>query len=365
MSEKKYWLWLTRIKGIGLKKIQYLLTYHTSPKGLFYMERASLKPCFEHPLFRKGDQEAFFKSRDLKKLIGYERRLEALGIGYTTIEELDYPSSLLELYDPPKVLYYRGNFKRHALSIGVVGARKCTAYGRKVAESFGYDLARAGVNVVSGLASGIDGASHLGALKAGGFTTAVLGCGINVCYPKEHLRLMHEISEKGCLISEYGLDVQPKAGFFPMRNRIISGLSQGVLVVEAKKRSGSLITVDAALEGGKDIFSVPGDVLSSSNIGSNNLIKLGAKIVFRAEDILEEYTFIQSGGKKIESRKMAVLEEKEQQVYNLIGMVPLALDELIVMAKMEVAELKYILTKLEIKELIRQLPASQYIKNYE
>lgn len=363
MEDRKYWLWFTRIEGIGLKKLYMLLENNKTPKELFYMEGIKLKKYFQNPVFKDGDQERFFKSRNIRYLLGYEKRLEALGIGYSTIEDKDYPSSLLELYDPPMVLYYIGDFKSHSLSISVVGARKCTAYGRKVAEAFGYNLAKAGVNVISGLARGIDSEAHKGALKAGGFTTAILGCGINICYPREHIKLMQDISKIGCIISEYGLDVPPRPGLFPMRNRIISGLSQGVLVVEAKKKSGSLITVDAALEGGKDIFAIPGDVLGRSNEGSNNLIKLGAKVVFTTKDILEEYLPIGKEWEIYGKNEVVGLEGEERRVYDNIGITPIGAEELMVLTGIRIEILKYILLKLEIKEVVLQLPGSKYIKN--
>jgi len=172
------------------------------------------------------------------------------------------------------------------------------------------------------MALGIDGFSHRGALKSGGHTTAVLGCGINVCYPKSHLSLMKEIIQKGCVVSEYGLDFPPMKAYFPMRNRIISALSDGLLLVEAKEKSGSLITVDYALEYGKDVFAVPGDVLGRSNSGSNNLVKLGAKPVFEVQDILEEYSIYSSNKQNNQDKIEKILEEKEKIVYSCISLAP-------------------------------------------
>lgn len=365
--DKKYWLWLTRIPGFGIKKQRCLLGVCNSPRELFYMESNVLEACFKNPLFKGKDIQRFYESRNPSSLIGYERRLEALGVEYVTIEDDNYPKMLKSLFDPPYVLYYRGTLKEHPLSIGVVGSRKCTAYGRKVAERFGYDLAGEGVNVVSGLARGIDTYSHRGAIDAGGFTTAVLGCGINICYPKENVHVMKEIIRKGCVISEYGLDVHPQKGYFPMRNRLISGLSQGVLLVEAKSKSGSLITVDCALEAGKDVFAIPGDVLGGSNEGSNNIIRLGGKPVFDVEDILEEYGLHNEmeGDPAVDVReqmRIALLDEEERRVYELLGQIPIFIDELSTVTGESMGVLQFILTKLEIKEMAIQLPGKHYIK---
>lgn len=367
--DRKYWLWLTRIEGIGIKKQKLLIDFCKDPKKLFYMEGKALQECFSHPLFRENDVVSFNQSRDEIRLIDYEKRLEALGIGYVTIEEAHYPRLLKNLYDPPFLLYYRGILKEHPLSMGVVGSRKCTAYGRKVAEKFAFNLAAEGVNVVSGLARGIDSYSHRGALDAGGFTTAILGCGINICYPKENVNIMKEIIQKGCIISEYGLDIPPKQGFFPMRNRLISGLSNGVLLIEARKRSGSLITVDCALDAGKDVFAVPGDVLGTSNEGSNNIIRLGGKAVFTVEDIMEEYyektKEFYTENKDVsmsEQLKLSLLDDDETLVYEQLGQMPVFIDELLNMTGRTMSGLQFILTKLEIKDMVVQLPGKHYIR---
>lgn len=366
--DRKYWLWLTRIIGIGIKKQKCLLNVSSSPRELFYMDSKMLEACFKNPLFRSEDVKHFYESRNPSTLIGYERRLEALGVAYVTIDEELYPKALKSLFDPPYVLYYRGVLREHPLSIGVVGSRKCTAYGRKVAEQFGYDLAGNGVNVISGLARGIDTYSHRGALDASGFTTAVLGCGINICYPKENANVMKEIIRNGCVISEYGLDVHPKRGYFPMRNRLISGLSQGVLLIEAKRKSGSLITVDCALEAGRDVFAVPGDVLGGSNEGSNNIIRLGGKPVFDVEDILEEYNTscdVSGANDDVDLRvqmKIAQLDEDERIIYELLGQIPIFIDELVTVTGQNMGLLQFTLTKLEIKEMAIQLPGKHYIK---
>lgn len=348
-----------------------LLAFCADPKALFYMSREELDILFENRLFTAKNVKIFCESRNIESILSYERRLKALGIKYVTIEDIDYPEQLMSLYDPPYILYYFGTLPTQRLSIGVVGSRKCTAYGRKVAEQFGEALGRADVNVVSGLARGIDTYSHTGALKANGFTTAVLGAGINVCYPKENLKLMKEIAQRGCVISEYGLDVEPRAGNFPRRNRIISGLSNGLLLVEARKKSGSLITVDCALESGKDVFAIPGDVLGGSNQGSNNVIRMGAKPVFSVEDILEEFKGsywhekldgLESSG-VIDPLGLYNLEEDEKAILVTLGAVPVHIEEIEKVVRLDVPSLQFALTKLELKDLILQLPGKHFIRN--
>ena len=364
MKDRDYWLWLTRIPNIGVRKIAALLNYQKSPKGLFEAPRSDIKQIMENSVFAPGDFDNFIASRDIKKLGDYVLKLEAYGVGFVTVEDEHYPDELYRLYEPIYVLYYRGVFLKHKLNIAMVGSRKCTAYGRKVAERFGEGLAKHGVNVISGMATGIDSHSHMGALKGEGFTTAVLGCGINVCYPKHNHDLMRQIVRQGCVISEYGLDVQPLPGLFPMRNRIIAALSQGIVLVEAKEKSGSLITMDYALNYGKDVFAIPGDVLGRTNSGSNNIIRLGAKPVFEVKDILEEYSIYSNNEGNCLPTLEIILEEKEKIVYSCISLSPIFIDEIARATTLKMNELQFILTKLEIKGAVIQLPNKHYIRDY-
>lgn len=205
--------------------------------------------------------------------------------------EKNYPKQLLHIYNPPKKIFILGNEKiLNEFSIAIVGTRKCTKYGEEIAKSLSYNLAKYGINIISGMAKGIDTAAHIGTMIAKGKTIAVLGGGFNNIYPKENTKLLKEIIEKGgTVITEYEEDIKPLPENFPKRNRIISGLSQGVVVVEARKRSGSLITADFALEEGKEVFAIPGDVNKETSKGCNMLIKEGAKLTENVKDILEEY----------------------------------------------------------------------------
>lgn len=205
-----------------------------------------------------------------------------------TMENKKYPILLKQIYDPPKCLYVMGNIEiLNNPSIAIVGCREATEYGKKAATYFSYNLAKQNVTIVSGLARGIDSYSHIGALKANGKTIAVIGSGLDIIYPKENEQLAKKIVEQGgAIISEYPLGTRPQKEHFPARNRIISGISQATLVIEAKEKSGSLITADFAMEQGKDVYSVPGNINSKNSVGTNNLIKDGAIPVSKFSDIL-------------------------------------------------------------------------------
>jgi len=232
------------------------------------------------------------------------------GIEVISIMSELYPPLLKETADAPAVLFYKGDIVRCINCISVIGSRKATAYGLKAAEDISAELSRKGACIVSGLARGIDSKAHKAAIKANGSTCAIIGCGIDVVYPPENEMLYREISANGVIISEYAPGIPPLPQNFPARNRIISGISQGIVVIEAGKESGTLITVDFALEQGRDVFAVPGNIYSLKSIGTNNLIKEGAKMVMDAEDIAEEYDFLKSKS-KISGLREYIIESLE------------------------------------------------------
>jgi len=203
----------------------------------------------------------------------------------------NYPQKLKNIYDPPLVLYVKGNENiLNEFSLGIIGCRACTKYGENISKKFAVELQKYNVNIISGLAKGIDSFSHIGCLEGNGKTIAVVGTGLDIVYPKENEKLANKILENGgAIISEYIVGTKPEKEHFPARNRIISGLSDGIVVVEAKERSGTFITVDFALEQGKNVFAIPGNILSQTSKGTNELIKQGAKMVTTVEDIIEEY----------------------------------------------------------------------------
>lgn len=273
----------------------------------------------------------------------------------------DYPKNLKNIYDPPVVLYIKGEIlPEDDLGVAIVGSRLASFYGLQQAERLGFELALRGITVTSGLARGIDSSAHKGALKAKGRTLAVLGSGILNIYPEEHAVLADEISKSGAVISEFPMKTIPHRGHFPKRNRIISGLSLGVVVVEAARRSGALITADSAMDQGRDVFALPGKVDSVTSVGTNKLIKQGAKLVASVEDIIEELNL----PGKVEAKKiLPKLDKTQTLVYNLLSSEPNHIDGLQRLTNMNITELSRILLDMEIKKFIRQLPGKNFVKN--
>lgn len=288
MENKKYWIWLSRITGLGSVRKSKLLEIFKQPEAIWnlsYEDIVNIEGFGE-----KITNEILDKKyrKDLEKYIEY---MEKYKIDIITIHDKEYPNKLKNIYDPPVVLFTKGNKDiLNNVSIGIVGCRECSQYGINVTQKISYELAKENITIISGMAKGIDSYAHIGCLKAEGNTVAVLGSGLDRIYPKENMKLYNDILSKGGLIlSEYIIGTKPDKMNFPARNRIISGLSDGIVVVEAKEKSGTLITVDFALEQGKDIFVVPGNITSQNSIGTNELIKQGAKCITSIQDIIEEY----------------------------------------------------------------------------
>lgn len=306
------------------------------------------------------------KLRLEKQLINPEliaKELRQKGIGVITRENAQYPDLLRHIANAPCILYYCGRLSLlNKTSLAVVGSRRATAYGLSQARHLSAELAKHGLVITSGMARGIDTAAHQGALEGGGDTIAVLGCGLDVPYPRENSGLLQRIKEKGLVISEYPPGTAPLNYNFPIRNRIISGISQAVFVVEAQARSGTLITCDFALEQGKDIFALPGPVTNPNSIGTLRLIQNGAKLVIHSGDILEEmgYGIIES----LFSRKDEItrsISSKEKAVLDKIGWEPVHIDSLLSDAA-SAAQIYQDLLVLEIKGLVKQLPGKYYTK---
>lgn len=288
MANLKYFLWLTTRKGLRPGEVGALLSYFGTPEALYFA------PEEEYDLLGlpQGKKAALLD----KKLDGAERILadcEALGIQIMTLQDADYPERLAQLADPPVVLYWKGKplHVDDKLTVGVVGTRSCTPYGIDLASRLGLELARRSVTLVSGMAQGIDAAGIRGALKGGGNIVSVLGNGIDVVYPKDHRWLYEDVAAAGTLVSEYPPGTEPASHHFPVRNRILSGLSMGVAVVEAGLPSGAIITARLALEQNREVFAFPGPVGATASLGCNKLIQAGeAKLVLSAADILTEFS---------------------------------------------------------------------------
>lgn len=286
MEDIEYWIWLSRIEGLNPKFLNDLLEKYKNPKIIWSKTKEELIVDEIKEKYVNEITNSIYRE-NLDKYLKY---MNENSIEIITIKDKEYPDKLKVIYDPPVVLYIKGNKKiLNEKSMAIVGCRQCTKYGENVAKKLSYNLSLNNINVISGLAKGIDSFAHKGSLFAKGKTIAVVGCGLDRVYPEENKVLFNEIIKtNGAIISEYIIGTKPLAKNFPKRNRIISGLASGVIVVEAREKSGTLMTVDFALEQGKTIYAVPGNIDNLNSYGTNELIKQGAKIVTRMQDILED-----------------------------------------------------------------------------
>jgi len=293
-------------------------------------------------------------------------RLEKAGVKVYTWDDPEYPARLKEIDDKPPVLYVRGELTPDdEVAVAVVGTRKATPYGRQAAEHFATDLAANGVTVVSGLARGIDAVAHRAAMAAGGRTIAVLACGLDIVYPPEHARLAKEITEHGALVSDYPLGMQPRSEFFPRRNRILSAVSLGVLVVEGGEASGALLTARYALEQNREVFAVPGSVYSATHRGANKLIRDGeAKLVSSTGDILEELN-LTIVTQQIELREVTPADPTEAKLLKVLSNQPSHIDDVQRASGLPIASVSSALAVLELKGMVRQVGPMSFVRARE
>lgn len=362
-------IWFNDIPGVGMKMRRYLRKAFKNIEAVYKADEKHLREIIDSEELI----HSILESKRLKEYEQYLERLERCGIKVIYPEHEYYPEKLMNIYDPPDILYVRGimwdkihiyNNRTENNSIAVVGSRNPDIYGKEVAYKFAYELASNNVTIISGLARGIDSQAHRGAIDVGGYTIAVLGCGINISYPQENQGLYYDIEKTGAIISEYGLDIAPRPGFFPMRNRIISGLSDGVLVVEAQKKSGSLITADCALEQGKQVYAIPGRIYDKRCEGSNNLIMQGAACVTKPYDILDDMnigginTMNVAVGDEVTKNLLAPMEKK---VYSCLGLEPMYIDDIIQSCGIGITNAISTLYELEEKGMIKQPVRGYYI----
>ncbi len=363
MSSYREWIILSKISYLGPKRCRQLVEYFGSPKRLL---SASSKSLLRVPGMGEKIVSSITQERERIDADEDLKSIDRLGIHLLSFQDDKYPQNLLHTFNPPSFLYIRGNFKeRDRDAVAMVGTRRATTYGKMMVRKLARDLAKEGLTIVSGMARGVDTAAHLGALEAGGRTVAVLGCGVDVVYPPENRKLMTDIMESGAVISEFPLGTPPEGINFPRRNRIISGLSKGVVVVEAPLRSGALITADFALEEGREVFAVPGNINSPYSQGTNRLIKQGAKLVEDAQDILEELDLSPLGEikKREESAKGKLsLSLEEEKILDLLGGQPSHIDLLVQKSSLPASRVAEVLMRLEIKGLVRQLAGQQFVK---
>lgn len=359
------WMRLHLTPGIGPRILEQLLERFETPRAVLEASGAALLDVKD-----VGPKLSAAISRSRSSAEANEEIALAaeLGVSLRIRDSSDYPTGLSKIPDPPPVLYVKGTYEpRDELAIAIVGSRQCTMYGKQQAEKLASALARAGITIVSGLARGIDACAHRGALKAGGRTIAVCATGLAEVYPPEHADLADEISHAGSLISESPLRRGTMKGIFPQRNRLISGLSLGVIVIEANRGSGSLHTARHAMEQGREVFAIPGRIDSLASQGCHDLIRDGATLVRGPEDILESLGPLikpvqTSVDEAVHTPRELLLNDQEREVLNLVSSEPQHIDEIVRGCQLEAARVIATLTVLEMKRLVRRLPGSLLVR---
>lgn len=371
-KEHREWLALTLVPGVGTTHFIRLLARFREPSHILNASEAALREVVGPKLAQRITQY-----RDVVDLEHQEREMAHYDAQVITLNDTEYPLRLGEIYDPPLVLFVRGELQtRDENSVAIVGTRRATPYGLRMAEKLGRELGARGITVISGMASGIDSAAHRGAMEAGGRTIAVLGCGVDVVYPPENADLMHEIIDQGCILSQFSMGAKPSKGHFPHRNRIISGMSAGTVVVQAPLKSGALITAHTALEQGREVFAVPGEVGSINSQGPHSLLRDGAKIAETVEDILLELDFPddvvvqpQLAGKRTSAENEAEKATQnvpdaeagiEKDVLSVISRDGSYVDEIAAASRVSISEALSTLTLLELKGLVRQYSGKRF-----
>jgi DNA processing protein len=358
VNNREYWLALSCIEGLSPSLLISLIRHFRTVEALCRAHRSEILQLqgFSDELAGRV-QDATSSPLHLSIL----KALEKHQLSYLTYDDALYPSFLRHTHDPPAVIYYEGHlYKEDMNSIAIVGARKATAYGKSVARRLACDLARSGITVISGMARGIDSWAHRGALDGGGRTIAVLGCGIDQTYPPENRGLRKDIVSNGAVISEYPPGILPQKYYFPARNRIIAGMTLGTVVVEAGLKSGSLITADFAMQSGRDVFAVPGSIMSDENRGGHALLKDGAKLVEGVDDILEELGFAVTRERKKE--ELPDLSDTGRKILACLGREAKTAPAIIELSGIEPQVVMAELTMLEIKGCIIRGPGNCFVR---
>ena len=361
--EKEYLYWLFQIPGMGAVTLRRLWERFQSFQKIYNMEGSFLEQQ-GYLTKRTADHFDRWKQNLSDKREEY-KNLSKKGIQFISVLDETYPNRLRNLYDFPMGLFVKGSLPRDQIpSVALIGARDCSNYGIQVAQRLAEDLGRAGVQVISGMALGVDGAAHQGTLRANGRTFAVLGSGVDVCYPRRHWSLYCQIPEKGGVLSEFCPGQQALPQHFPMRNRIISGLSDVIVVVEAREKSGSLITVELGLEQGKEIFAVPGAITDELSKGCNQLIRQGAGVITASEDILEYFQI--PGDKTLNPYEKIEngLAKKEKMLYSCLDFKPQFFDKIVEKSGLSAEEVMTLLVELEWKGSIIQSAGHYYEKKF-
>jgi len=372
----KYWIALKQVEGVGNLAFKALLTAIGTPEKVFASPVSMIRAV---PGIGERTAHQIRDFKDWGKIEKEIENAELAGVTVVTLQDPLYPPSLASIYDNPPYLYVKGSLSADDINVAFVGSRMATTYGLFTTERLCRELALRGITIVSGMARGIDSAAHRGALAGKGRTIAVLGCGLDIVYPPENDKLFSAIAENGALLSEFPLGTPPNSPNFPARNRIISGISLGVVVVEAGEKSGSLITARIALEQGREVFAVPGSIDASGSRGTNMLIKQGAKLIENIDDILEEI-LPQAGrrpvsaGTKTSGNKAAgyqgkpepdrqiSLPENENTVWQILSRKPAHIDQIITSTGRPAPEVLSSLLNLELRGVIEQKPGNMYVR---
>ncbi len=360
-TEEFYWLWFSSIDGLTRNYMYHLLECYDAPVHVYEAADRELGQILPRDVM-----EQWSVNKQEKRVEALKRELEEQQISFIYSGHPEYPAQLKNIPDAPLCLYVKGRLpdvsQRH---IAIIGSRRSTVYGREMAVFFAGELAKRGIGVISGLAMGIDGAAHNGALEAGGYTLGFIGGGIYSMYPRENYMLYGRMEKNGGIASEYPPNTPPLGRLFPERNRLISGMSDGVLVIEARKRSGTLITVDQGLEQGKNIYAVPGRITDKNSEGCLHLIRDGAKTVLAVEVILEDLKLpdMPEGNIKCRMKEEEIsLAQSEKKVYSCLSLDPVYVDEIIARTGIPASRVLGILMTLELKGLVKQVMKNYYIK---
>lgn len=357
MDEKRYWIGFTLVKGIGAVRFRRLLEHFGDAKSAWDASSPALV-------------EAGLSLKLIERLVAVREKVDlslvwdqtqAKDIQVLTWLDEAYPQRLKEIEQPPPVLYLRGELlPEDTWAVAIVGTRRVTPYGRQVTEEIASFLAANGITIVSGLARGIDSLAHSSALKAGGRTLAVLGCGVDRIYPPENRQLVEQMLERGALLSDYAPGTPPEASNFPPRNRIISGLSMAVVVIEAGKTSGALITAEFAADQGREVFAVPGNILAPQSKGTNKLIQQGAHPLLSASDIMQALNLTRVAQQKA-ARKVLPADKVEAKLLDAMGEEPLHVDEIRNKTDLPVEKVSATLVMMELKGMVRQVGNMHYV----
>jgi len=346
------------VEKIGPARMKKLMNFFGDPETAW---KASWTD-FKQAGLEKSAIESIILQRDRIDPETEFQKLEQLGIRIISVDDIEYPQLLKETYNPPFALYIKGRLKVENINIAIVGSRKVTSYGKQVAQTLARNLTEAGLTIVSGMATGIDTIAHMESLKAGKETIAVLGNGLDTpnIYPPANRKLSEEIALSGAVISEYPIGIPPLRHHFPARNRIISGISVGVIVVEATEGSGALITAKHALEQNKEIFAVPGSIFSESSVGTNNLIKSGARLITSAREVLEELNLTLATD-FIKNRKVVPESPEEKIILDHLSKEPIHIDKLAEKANLSTSEITATLTLMEMKGKVRNMGGMTFV----